>query len=282
MSFTQYCLALCVSIVLLAHSGMAQPLTSTEPTEAGQDVLAVVNGHKITRLDFDQRIQQYRPEAREWAAQNKGRVMEELVTLELLVQEAKKQQLDHDATVQTQLRLRASDFLARLLVQKSVEEHANVTDDAINKQYEASKADYTVEEQVTASHILVKTESEAQAVLEELKQGKDFAEVAKARSVGPSAPNGGTLGTFGRGRMVPSFDEAVFALQKGETSGPVLTEFGYHIIRVTDRTEASTKPLDEVRDEVRNALVSQYIETFLGSLRQKAAVQIMRPDYAID
>lgn len=282
MSCTQHCLALLASIVLLAHSGMAQQPTSTAPTEAGQDVLAVVNGHKITRLDFDQRIQQYRPEARQWAAQNKGRVMQELVTLELLAQEAKKQQLDQDPTIQTQLRLRTSDFLARLLVQKSVEEHANVTEDAISKHYEASKADYTVEEQVTASHILVKTEGEARAVLDELKQGKDFTEVAKARSIDPSAPSGGSLGTFSRGRMVPSFEEAVFTLQKGEISGPVETEFGYHIIKVTDRTAASVKPLDEVRDDIRNTLVSQYIEAFLGGLRQKATVQILRPDYAVE
>lgn len=280
MAFMRQLFVLHVGILFTIQVGLAQQSVPTNPSDAAPDVLAVVNGHEITRTDFEERLQQYRPEVRGWAEQNKGRVMQELVTLFLLAQEAQKQHLDQEPTTQAQIRLRTNDLLARMVVRKSVDEKVTLTEDAIRQQYEASKGEYGVEEQITASHILVKTAEEATSVLDEIKQGKDFSEVAKARSVGPSGPQGGSLGTFGRGRMVPEFEAAAFALQKDEISAPVQTQFGYHIIKVTDRIEAHTKPLDEVREEVRNALVSKHIETLVAELRGKATIKIVNPDYA--
>jgi peptidyl-prolyl cis-trans isomerase C len=282
MPFARHSLILLAILMLNAQSGMAQQATPSTPTDAVPDVLAVVNGKQITKMDFDQLILQYRPEARGWAAQNKGRVMRDLVTLELLVQESAKLQLDQEPAVQSQIRLRTGNILARLVVQKYVAENAGVTDESVREHYEASKDDYTVGEQITASHILVKTAGEAQEVLEELNQGKEFADVAKAKSIGPSAPKGGELGTFERGRMVPAFEDAAFALQKGEISGPVHTQFGYHIITVTDRIAAHAKPLDDVREDIRKTLVSQYVDTLLADLHGKAKIQIMQPEYAFE
>jgi peptidyl-prolyl cis-trans isomerase C len=88
--------------------------------------------------------------------------------------------------------------------------------------------------QVRASHILVKKESEAKKILEDLKKGSNFAELAKNHSECPSRKRGGDLGWFGRGKMVPEFEKAAFSLKKGDISDPVKTQFGYHIIRVTD------------------------------------------------
>ena len=242
----------------------------------------MVNGQQVTRIDFEQLVRQFRPKAQGWAAQSKGRIMRDLVTLELLAQEARKQHLDQYPALKSQIKLRVSDVLARSMVQKSVTDHANVTEETMQQHYETSKADYTVGEEVTASHILVKTEPEAQTVLKELEQGKDFAEVAKTRSTGPSAPNGGALGTFGRGRMMPAFEQAAFALKPGEISTPIQTQFGYHVIKVTGRTAARTKPFDEVRDGIRNALISRYVEAFLAELRGKAKVQILQSDYTYE
>ena len=280
MAFVCHVLVLLGGILFTIQIGLAQQPGVAKPPDTAADVLAVVNGNEITRMDFEERLQQYRPEVRGWAEQNKGRVMQELVTLFLLAQEAQKQHLDQEPTTRAQIRLRTNDLLARLVVRKSVDEKVDLTEDAIRQQYEASKSEYEVEEQITASHILVKTVEEATSVLDELKQGKDFSELAKAKSVGPSGPQGGSLGTFGRGRMVPEFEAAAFALKKDEISGPVQTQFGYHIIKVTDRIEAHTKPLDEVREEVRNALVSKYIETLIAELRGKATIKIVNPDYA--
>ena len=87
---------------------------------------------------------------------------------------------------------------------------------------------------VNASHILVKTEAEAQVVAFDVKHGKSFEEVAKEKSLCPSGKKGGSLGWFGRGQMVREFEDAAFSMAKGEISKPVKTKFGYHIIRVDD------------------------------------------------
>ncbi len=275
-------LTLVAVLWLSASHGLAQQSPPNPSTATPPGVLATVNGERLTQHDFDQLIQQYRPQAREWAAQNKGRVMRDLVTLEVLSQEGHKLGLDRDPEIQARIRLRTKDVVARALVQKYAAERANVTDDSIQKRYEEAKDAYTVDEQITASHILLKTEQEARDVIAELKQGKDFAEVAKARSIGPSAPRGGSLGTFGRGRMVPAFEAAAFALKVGDISEPVQTQFGYHVITVTERTPAHTKPLEEVREEIRNELISQYIETLLTDLRRQADVKILQPEYAFE
>jgi peptidyl-prolyl cis-trans isomerase C len=282
MPFVRYGLPVVVILGWLVHFGLAQQLKPATPPDPGQEVLAVVNGSKITRLDFDQLIQQYRPEAGAWAEHNKGQVMRDLVTLEVLAQEGTKLRLDQDPRIQAQIRLRTKDIIARSVVEKYVNERAGVSDDIIRQHYEASKDEYRVEEQVTASHILVRTEQESQEVLGELKQGKDFAEVAKARSIDGSASKGGALGTFGRGRTVAEFEEAAFALGVGEISPPVRTQFGYHVIKVTERTPAHVKAFDEVRDEVRNDLISQFVDTLLQDLRRTAKVQILRPEYAFE
>ncbi len=90
-------------------------------------------------------------------------------------------------------------------------------------------------QQVRASHILVKTENDAKVILERLKKGESFANIAMEKSTCPSAKKGGDLGYFGRGRMVRAFENAAFALEKGQVSQPIKTEFGWHLIRVTDK-----------------------------------------------
>lgn len=89
--------------------------------------------------------------------------------------------------------------------------------------------------EIRASHILVKSEEKAKEILEELNNGADFAELARKQSICPSSKKGGDLGYFTRGKMVKPFENAAFSLKKGEIGGPVKTEFGYHIIKVTDQ-----------------------------------------------
>lgn len=144
------------------------------------------------------------------------------------------------------------------------------------------KADYSVEEQVKASHILVATREEAQEILDRLAAGEDFAELAKARSKDPgSAARGGDLGWFGRGAMVPAFEEAAFALGVGETSGIVETQFGFHIIRVTDRREPREPPFEEVAERVRadaeKEIASQRFEAWLKAAREGAELVVSDP-----
>jgi peptidyl-prolyl cis-trans isomerase C len=117
----------------------------------------------------------------------------------------------------------------------------------------AYDADYGSAEQATeynASHILVETEEAALAVIEELAGGADFAVVARDKSTGPSGPNGGQLGWFGEGAMVPEFEEAVIALEAGEVSDPVKTQFGWHIIKLNETRIQEAPALEDVREEI--------------------------------
>lgn len=117
----------------------------------------------------------------------------------------------------------------------------------------AYDADYGGAEQApeyNASHVLVETEEEALAVIAELEGGADFASVAREKSTGPSGPNGGQLGWFGPGAMVPEFEEAVIALQPGNISAPVKTQFGWHIVKLNESRVQDAPPLEEVREQI--------------------------------
>jgi peptidyl-prolyl cis-trans isomerase D len=143
-----------------------------------------------------------------------------------------------------------------------------VTDEEVQKAYEQRSDEFKQDEEVRASHILVKAEGADEAAWEAARKkaadaaaqargGKDFAQLAKTVSQDSSAENGGDLGFFGRGRMVKPFEESAFSLKVGEISEPVRSQFGWHVIKVTEKQEAGVQPLDKVRAEVESALKLQ-------------------------
>jgi len=137
---------------------------------------------------------------------------------------------------------------------------ADLTEEDVALYFEENRSQYEEDEQIRASHILLETEEDAEAVLEELEAGADFATLAQERSIGPSAPSGGDLKWFGRGQMVEPFDEAAFELEVGEVSGVVKTEFGYHVILLVDRREAARPTLAEIYDRVREDAERSFLE----------------------
>ena len=155
----------------------------------------------------------------------------------------------------------------------------SVTDREIDAYYQAHRDEFKREEEACASHILVKVKQSAEAkeghsdeeakkiaqgVLDQLKAGKDFAELAKKSSEDQgSAGQGGSLGCFGRGRMVPEFENAAFSLGVGETSDLVKSPFGYHVIRLTERKEESVAPLEQVKPRIRQAILSDRARTLV-------------------
>jgi peptidyl-prolyl cis-trans isomerase D len=156
----------------------------------------------------------------------------------------------------------------------------------VERAYNNSIEQYTTPEQVRASHILLKTEgkddaavkAKAEELLKQAKAGADFAELAKKNSEDEqSAKNGGDLDYFGRGRMVPEFDQAVFAMQKDQISDLVKTQYGYHIIKLVDKKVATTKPLAEVRQQIADQLAYERAQAQAADLAQKLEGQISRP-----
>ena len=169
-----------------------------------------------------------------------------------------------------------------------------VTDEDVENFYEENKEGFVESEKVSARHILIKVSPEAidqekadaknrmQNILKEAKGGADFAELAKKHSQCPSAPKGGELGYFARGQMVKPFEDTAFALQPGQISNIVETRFGYHIILVQGRKPDRQMKLEEVSEEIKDALYSEELdialERWLKPIREEATVSILLKD----
>ena len=154
-----------------------------------------------------------------------------------------------------------------------------VTDEELKQYYTENKESFFEEEKIHARHILLETEEEALNIIQQLKEGiVDFAELAKENSIGPSASNGGDLGFFSRGQMVKEFEDAAFALQPGEISGVVKTQFGFHVIKVEERKEAHQSTFEESKEQINNLLKNQKeneaITQLISRLNENADITI--------
>jgi len=174
----------------------------------------------------------------------------------------------------------------------------SVSDREVERNYQQNSSRYATGDQVAASHILFKTgpdtdeeavRKKAEAVLAQAKAGADFAELARQHSEDTSAENGGDLGQFGQGQMVPEFEAAAFALQEGEVSDLVRSTYGYHIIKLNGRQPAFTRPLESVRDEIRSTLTQEKaresmenaIESAAEKLRASGSVDALSAEYPV-
>ncbi|REE94361.1 foldase protein PrsA [Paenibacillus taihuensis] len=165
----------------------------------------------------------------------------------------------------------------QLRITKLVEPQVKVTADDIKKYFDENKATFNEPEQVKASHILVATKEEADAIEKQLKDGGDFAAIAKEKSTDPGSKDaGGDLGYFSADKMDPDFAKAAFALKVGQTSEPVKTQFGYHIIKVFDHKAAKTATLDEKQADIKDTLTRQKVQelspTWLEDLKSKSKI----------
>lgn len=154
-----------------------------------------------------------------------------------------------------------NDIKIYLLTLKVVADSIDITDEDVKTYFEENKESFATPEQVEASHILVEDEATAKEVIEKLNAGEDFAALAKEYSKDESnAEKGGALGYFGRGEMVSEFEDAAFAMNVGDISKePVKTEFGYHIIKVTDKKEAKDADFETSKEQARDMLVEERV-----------------------
>jgi peptidyl-prolyl cis-trans isomerase C len=151
-----------------------------------------------------------------------------------------------------------------------------VTPEAVQAAYDAAIADFEPATEYSAAHILVETEEEANDLLAQIEGGADFAALATEHSQDPgSGANGGSLGWFGLGRMVPEFEAAVVGLEPGGLAGPVQTQFGWHLIRLDETRETTPPPLDAVRAEVENQVRQEAVQAELEALRAGASIELV-------
>ena len=174
--------------------------------------------------------------------------------------------------VKEQLRFAEDQIIREVFLREQIT--GSMSEEKLQDLYTQQARNFSGEEEVKARHILVDSEEEARAIIEELDAGADFSELAQDRSTGPSAASGGDLGWFGPGQMVPEFSTAAFALEPGGYTGePVKTQFGWHVILAEDRRESEVPSFEDVRPQLANMLTQQLLVTLLEKLRADAEIE---------
>lgn len=239
------------------------------------EAVATVNGEKITAEEFDTKLkQQYGSEILDLLVTNKIIELEakdmDISITEEEIDEEYKEYADMYGGEDSLLEVLSSykmgsedvkkDIETYLLTVKVMEDYVAITDEDVKTYFEENKETFGTPEQVEASHILVADEATASEVEEKLKAGEDFAELAKQHSTDTAnAEKGGALGFFGRGEMATEFEDKAFSMNDGDVSEPVKTEFGFHIIKVTDKKEAKEATFEESKEVAREALLEQRV-----------------------
>lgn len=244
-------------------------------------ILASVNGHNITQQDVDMAMARFPQQNQEYFASEAGReqFLEQLISFELLHKLAIDEHLEETEEFKSQLELLKKDLLIQAAVKK-VLDVVTISDEEVKKYFDENKEMFKGEASVRAKHILVDSEEKANEIKEKINNGLGFEDAAREFSTCPSSSQGGDLGVFTRGKMVPEFENAAFELEVGEISNPVETQFGYHLIKVDEKLPEVMKSFDEVKDSLKLNLLGQkqnmeYIK-LINDLKQNQKVEIYK------
>ena len=219
-------------------------------------ILATVGTKTITEADVDAFIMQLGQRGQAYQnPQGRTMVLEQLINKALLVLDATRNLYERDPEFKAELARVKEDLLANYAVEKAVRD-VRVNDADVEAYYNENKAQFVQGPTVNASHILVESEEKANEILAKINAGEvTFEDAAKEFSSCPSGKEGGSLGDFGRGQMVPEFDEACFTMEVGAVSAPVKTQFGYHIIRLNSKGEETEMPFDAIKAQLKEKLM---------------------------
>lgn len=267
---------------LLLNGQPAAPATPAAPKpvleQAGDPVVITIGAMKVTKGEYETFINALPPQIQtEAKGPNKRKVAEQYAELRMMAEEARKRKIDQQPASKVQIAFQLDQMLAQMLF-RDLQASVKVDDAAVQKYYDEHKGEY---EEVKARHILVRfkdsrvplregqkelSDAEALAKSQELKKkldaGGDFAALAKSDSddTGTGA-QGGDLGTFGRGQMVPEFDAAAFKQDVGKVGDPVRSAFGYHLIKVEERKSKTMADMkDQIEKQLRPELAKQAVE----------------------
>lgn len=207
----------------------------------------------------------------------KAAILNALIDIKVMALAAEKEKFDQTDQFKTRMAFLKARALHNAYFQKNIA--GAITDDAIKARYDKEVAATPAEKEISARHILVKTEEEAKAIIKQLDEGGKFEELAKSKSTGPSGANGGSLGFFKKGQMVPEFEAAAFALENGKyTSAPVKTQFGWHIIKKEEERNAPPPAFDDVKDRIRQILMREKYVNLITGERKGHQVEIIDKD----
>jgi peptidyl-prolyl cis-trans isomerase C len=255
----------------------AKPVEAAKPADPAA-VVATVNGQPITEgdlqqaiADLDQQFGQLPPEQKRAAA------LSAVIEIRLLAGEAAAKGYDKSDAFKRQLAFLTERALHSEVIEKEV--IGKITDEDIRKAYDKQIADTPPVNEVHARHILVKTKEEADAIIKQLDGGAKFEEIAKEKSTDPgSGAQGGDLGWFSTGQMVPEFEKAAFALEPGKyTKEPVQSQFGFHIILLEDKRAKQPPAFDQVKEQFRSQVLRDKYFELVKNLRTSGKIDITDP-----
>lgn len=242
-------------------------------------VLAVVNGKEVTQDIFDFAISKFPPDRKNHFASENGKkeLLDQIISWELIYNYAKDNGYENREDYKFQLEEAKKALMGQFVIQELLSK-VEYTDEEALEYYNQNAEFFKNPEQVSAKHILVDSMDKANNVLNEIKGGLSFEEAANLYSSCPSKEKGGDLGVFGKGMMVPEFENAAFNAEIGQITNPVQTQFGFHLILVEEKFEASAKSFDEVKDLIKNHMLQEkqnktYMN-FVNSLKDKYPVEV--------
>jgi peptidyl-prolyl cis-trans isomerase C len=255
---------------LTAAALLCVPLAAARAQD--NPVLARVNGVDIHQSDLtfaEEEIGSNMPQMP--PEQKRDYLITYLTDVVVVSQAAEKQKIDQRDDVKARLAFDRNRVLMEAMLSDAGK--AALTDDALHKVYDEAVKQVPAEEEVHARHILVASEDEAKAIEDQLKNGADFAELAKQKSKDPGAADGGDLGYFTKDQMVPEFADAAFKLDKGQISDPIHTQFGWHVIKVEDKRTKPTPTFDQVKAQLVNYVEHRAQAEMVDNLRKNATIE---------
>ncbi|MCX8999968.1 peptidylprolyl isomerase [Rhizobiaceae bacterium BDR2-2] len=241
---------------------------------AEDKVVAKVGDIEILQSELDLAVANLDPQLAQLPEdQKKVAALSSAIDVKLFVSKAKAEQLDATEDYKTRMQYLADRELHNAYFRKHIVD--TVTPEEVKARYETEIAGLPKQEEVHARHILVATEDEAKEVIAALDNGGDFAALAKEKSSDSNKDEGGDLGFFSRGRMVPEFEEAAFGLEPGSyTKTPVQTQFGFHVIKTEEKRDVPPPPLEEVEQQVRQLVMREKYLSQLEAAKKDAKIEI--------
>lgn len=267
----------------LLAGALALPLTGLPGAVLAEDdpVVARVNDSEVHLSDL-QDLKNSLPQLQQIPmGQIYGDLLEQAIANTAVADKAMAEKVNQEPEVTERLAEMERQLAGRVWIDRQIE--ARITEEMVQERFAAYKKDNPPQPEVKARHILVETEADARALIEELNGGADFAALAEEHSTGPSASRGGDLGFFGQGDMVPEFANAAFDLEPGQfTAEPVKTQFGWHVIKVDERRMSEPPKLDtQLRARIRGDLTGKVYRDLVAELVEAAKVERLDPPQGV-
>lgn len=250
---------------------------STKPSSQDKILVTVANKF-ITLNEFKHKLSRLPSYYHGMADKNKKILLDDIIVESLFLEDAVRKSIGRDKEIREILEEARKKIIIAKYIKTEVDDKVNIFEEDMKKLYEERKDNFKKPEMWRASHILVASEGEAKNILNELSNGKDFRQLAKEKSIDATASRGGDVGYFRKGQVMPEFENTCFNLKVGETSPIVRTQFGYHVIKLTDKKNEAIESFEEARPMIENELRlkkrNELFEKLVSDLKYKYRVRV--------